>query len=114
METEANQEITLLEPETRAAIRAEAAAHNLNHEPQTLRSQRPPATAPPVGSFPPLDSVTRPTVPTDAAAYYLNRKSQTLRAWACLENGPLRPVRINGRLAWPVAAMRTLLKGETK
>jgi hypothetical protein len=62
--------------------------------------------------MPPLESVTCPTVPTDAAAYYLNRKPQTLRAWACLENGPLRPVRINGRLAWPVSAIRALVNGE--
>jgi hypothetical protein len=62
--------------------------------------------------FPPLEQVTRPTVPTDAAAYYLNRQPQTLRAWACLENGALRPVRISGRLAWPVAAIRALLNGE--
>jgi len=61
--------------------------------------------------YPPLEHVTRPTVPTDAAAYYLNRQPQTLRAWACLENGAMRPVRINGRLAWPVAAIRALLSG---
>ena len=62
--------------------------------------------------FPPLEQVTRPTVPTDQAAYYLNRQSQTLRAWACLENGALRPVRISGRLAWSVADIRKLLNGE--
>ncbi|PXX14776.1 hypothetical protein C8R27_11360 [Nitrosomonas ureae] len=61
--------------------------------------------------FPPLESVTRPTVPTDAAAFYLNRRPQTLRAWACLENGALRPVRINGRLAWNVREIRNLLSG---
>lgn len=53
--------------------------------------------------FTPLAQVTNPTVPTDAAAYYLNRKPQTMRQWACLENGAIRPVRINGRLAWNVA-----------
>lgn len=62
--------------------------------------------------FPPLEQVTRPSVPTDAAAYYLNRQPQTLRAWACLENGPIRPFRINARLAWPVADIRALLNGE--
>jgi len=62
-------------------------------------------------TFPPLELVTRPTVPTDQAAYYLNRQPQTLRAWACFENGPLRPVHINGRLAWPVAAIREIVKG---
>ena len=59
--------------------------------------------------FPPLEQVTRPTVPTEQAAYYLNRRPQTCRAWACLENGPLRPLRINGRLAWPVAELRRVL-----
>lgn len=63
--------------------------------------------------FPPLDQVTRPTVPTDQAAYYLNRKSQTLRMWACLEKGALRPIRINGRLAWYVDDIRELLDTST-
>lgn len=59
--------------------------------------------------FPSLESVTRPTVDTASAAYYLNRRPQTMRGWACLENGPLRPVRINGRLAWPVSELRRVL-----
>ena len=59
--------------------------------------------------FPPLEQVTRPTVPTEQAAYYLNRRPQTCRAWACFENVPLRPFRINGRLAWPVAELRRVL-----
>nr|WP_084217280.1 DNA-binding protein [Xenophilus azovorans] len=56
-----------------------------------------------------LDSVTKPHATTTEAAYYLNRKPQTLRAWACSEAGPLRPIRINGRLAWPVAGLKALL-----
>lgn len=59
--------------------------------------------------FPPLELENRPTVDTAAAAHYLNRRPQTLRGWSCLENGPLRPVRINGRLAWPVAGIRKVL-----
>ena len=59
--------------------------------------------------FPPLELVNRPTVPTEQAAYYLNRRPQTCRAWACLENGPIRPIRINGRLAWNVAELRRVL-----
>lgn len=59
--------------------------------------------------FPSLDAVTRPAVDTAAAAYYLNRKEQTLRGWACLENGPLRPVRVHGRLAWSVAEIKRVL-----
>ena len=64
-----------------------------------------------ITSYPPLEQVTRPTVPTEQAAYYMSRKSQTLRVWACLENGPIRPIRINGRLAWPVAKIKALLNG---
>lgn len=59
--------------------------------------------------FPPLDAVTRPAVDTAAAAFYLNRKPQTLRVWACLENGPIRPVRVNGRLAWRVADIKAVM-----
>jgi len=59
--------------------------------------------------FPPLDAVTRPAVDTAAAAFYLNRKPQTLRVWACHENGPIRPVRVNGRLAWRVADIKAVM-----
>jgi hypothetical protein len=48
---------------------------------------------------------------TADAAVALNRQPQTLRKWACLENGPIRPVRINGRLAWRVADIAALLRG---
>jgi hypothetical protein len=59
--------------------------------------------------FPPLELVNRPSVPTEQAAHYLNRRPQTLRGWACNEDGPLRPIRLNGRLAWKVADLRNLL-----
>jgi hypothetical protein len=59
--------------------------------------------------FPPLELVNRPTIETGAAAYYLSRRPQTLRGWACLENGPIRPLRINGRLAWKVSDLKSLL-----
>nr|WP_291939250.1 helix-turn-helix domain-containing protein [Limnohabitans sp.] len=60
-------------------------------------------------NFPTLDSVTKPTLTTGEAAHYLNRQAQTLRTWSCREDGPIRPVRIGGRLAWPVADIRRLL-----
>ena len=54
-----------------------------------------------------------PAVLTTAeAAPFINRRPQTLRKWACLENGPIRPIRINGRLAWRVADLEALLRGE--
>ena len=60
-------------------------------------------------AFVSLDSETRTAVDTACAAFHLSRQPQTLRAWACLENGPLRPVRVHGRLAWPVAELRRVL-----
>lgn len=51
-------------------------------------------------------------LPTNEAAPFINRKPQTLRSWACLENGPIRPIRINGRLAWKVSDLRKLLTGK--
>ncbi len=59
--------------------------------------------------WPPLHLVNAPTVGTEQAAYYMSRKGQTLREWACFDSGPLRPLRINGRLAWPVTRIRELL-----
>ena len=59
--------------------------------------------------FTPLELETRPTVDTAAAAYYLHLARQTLRIYACKENGPLRPVRISGRLHWKTEDIRHLL-----
>ena len=59
--------------------------------------------------FPPLEAITSPTVSTPAAAYYLNRQQQTLRCWSSLENGPLRPIRVNGRLAWRTSEIKKLM-----
>ena len=56
----------------------------------------------------PLEQVTKPNLKTEEAAYYLNRRPQTLRGWACLENGPLRPTRIGGLLAWSTATVKAL------
>nr|WP_241673266.1 DNA-binding protein [Lacisediminimonas profundi] len=61
-----------------------------------------------------MEQETRSHVETACAAFHLTRKSQTLRIWACLENGPIRPIRINGRLAWPVVELRRLLTGGTQ
>jgi hypothetical protein len=60
--------------------------------------------------FTSLDLERRTHVDTACAAYHLGRKPQTLRVWASSENGPLRPVRVNGRLAWPVADIRRVLR----
>lgn len=51
---------------------------------------------------------------TNDAAVLINRRPQTLRRWACLEDGPIRPVRINGRLAWRVSDLCDLLSGGAK
>jgi hypothetical protein len=63
-----------------------------------------------VSAFVPLDLEQRTHVDTASAAYHLGRKAQTMRVWASTEKGPIRPVRINGRLSWPVAEIRRLLR----
>lgn len=66
-----------------------------------------PSATPP--DFVPLHRETRPAVDTAAAAYYLSRQPQTLRGWACRGDGPLRPLRLHGRLAWRTEDLRRLL-----
>ena len=60
------------------------------------------------GQYLPLEQVSKPNLTTAEAGYYLNRAPQTLRVWACLENGPIRPRRIGGLLAWPTAEIKAL------
>ena len=64
--------------------------------------------------FPSLGHETREVVPTDCAAFHLNRRPQTLRGWACLDNGPIRPVRILARLGWRTDDIRRLVSGGAK
>ena len=59
--------------------------------------------------FIPLDKETRTHVSTRVMCHHLGRKEQTARCWACHEDGPLRPIRVCGRLAWAVADIRRLL-----
>jgi hypothetical protein len=56
----------------------------------------------------------RKAINTAEAAKALNRAPQTLRKWAYLECGPIRPIRINGRLAWPLDEIASLLSGSAK
>jgi hypothetical protein len=57
----------------------------------------------------PLSQEARAALPTPEAAFHLNRAQQTLRLWAMRGDGPIQPLRINGRLAWPVADLKKLL-----
>ena len=57
----------------------------------------------------PLAQETRSAITTAEAAIHLNRAQQTLWLWASQESGPIRPIRVMGRLAWPVADIKRLL-----
>lgn len=58
----------------------------------------------------PLAQETRTAITTAEAARHLNRAQQTLRLWAIRDgSGPIRPLRVNGRLAWPVAEIKRVL-----
>lgn len=65
-------------------------------------------------TYTPLEWEARAVLPTPEAAFHLNRAQQTLRLWAMHENGPIRPLRVNGRLAWPVADIRRVLQVESR
>lgn len=66
-----------------------------------------PATLP--FDFVPLHLEKRTHVNTRVMCCHLDRKEQTARIWAMSESGPLRPVRVHGRLLWPVSEIRRLL-----
>ena len=51
------------------------------------------------------------TLTTAQAAAALNRKPLTLNRWAFQKTGPVQPIRIHGRLAWPADQIAALLTG---
>jgi hypothetical protein len=57
----------------------------------------------------PLAQETRAALPTPEAAFHLNRATQTLRLWAMRNDGPVKCLRVGGRLAWPVAEIKALM-----
>ena len=61
--------------------------------------------------FVPLHLENRTHVSTAVLCRHLNRKEQTARGWASAETFPpgLKPLRVMGRLAWPVAGIRAAL-----
>ena len=70
-----------------------------------IRSDGPPEIEPPVS----LADERREALTTDIAAWHLGRKPQTLRAWACSERGPIRPMRVAGRLMWRTEDLRRVI-----
>lgn len=62
----------------------------------------------------PLEREARTAIPTSEAARHLGRACQTLRIWAMNDSGPVRPVKVHGRLLWPVKAIREALEGEAR
>ena len=77
-----------------------AATHDVGHNEK--------ASNPPV-DFVSLNKESRTHVSTTVMCHHLGRKEQTARGWACHEDGPLSPIRVNGRLAWAVADIRRIL-----
>ena len=61
--------------------------------------------------FVPLHLESRTHVTTAVMCRHLNRREQTARGWASAETFPpgLKPLRIMGRLAWPVAGIKAIL-----
>lgn len=57
----------------------------------------------------PLAEEKRTALPTAEAARHLNRTANTLTWWSHTGKGPIQPMRVNGRLAWPVAEIKRLM-----
>lgn len=87
----------------------------MNAAPQTCLEGKGAAISAPAiptpADFVPLHLETRTHVSTAVMCRHLNRREQTARGWACAETYPpgLKPRRIMGRLAWPVAGIRAVL-----
>lgn len=64
------------------------------------------------GAFPasiasPVLTITHVDTPT--AAKMLGFAENTLRKWHCLGTGPIKPVRVRGRLRWSLAEINRVL-----
>lgn len=56
-------------------------------------------------------AVVRAMMTTAQAAAALKRQPRTLNKWAFTKTGPVQPIRIHGRLAWPSDEIAALLNG---
>ena len=65
----------------------------------------------PLSKFTSLGLEARTHVDTATMCWHLGFAPQTARLWACKETYPagLKPIRVNGRLKWPVAGIRKTL-----
>ncbi len=84
----------------------DAVSYSTHHGVESAKDSVQP-NAPP--TYTPLADETRSALSTKEAAFHLNRAQQTLRLWAMSESGPIRPLRINGRLAWKLSDLRRVL-----
>lgn len=56
----------------------------------------------------PLGRELRTAITTREAAIHMSRAQQTLRVWA-IRGGPVKPVRVQGRLMWPVDQIKACM-----
>lgn len=91
---------------------ANATHHSIGVPKAETQRTKPQQFAP--ADFLPLHLETRTHVSTKVMCRHLNRKEQTARGWASAESFPdgLRPIRVLGRLQWPVAGIRKVLGEE--
>lgn len=57
----------------------------------------------------PLDQESRHALDTAETAAHLSLRPQTLRRWASDGSGEIQPLRVAGRLRWPVADIKRVL-----
>lgn len=57
----------------------------------------------------PIEEEKRATLSTKETAAHLGLANQTLRMWACYGSGPIQPIKVQGRLRWPVKKLALIL-----
>ena len=57
----------------------------------------------------PLEEEKRATLSTKETAAHFGLADQTLRTWSCYGNGPIQPIKVQGRLRWPVKKLALIL-----
>ena len=61
-----------------------------------------------------LKTETRVAIPNKEAAAALTLRTQTLRAWSSSGTGPIRSIKIGGRIYWRVTDLIRLLEGSVE
>ncbi|AMK75404.1 MULTISPECIES: helix-turn-helix transcriptional regulator [Methylomonas] len=61
-----------------------------------------------------IEDLQREVASNEEAAAYLGVKVSTLYNWSSTGNGPIKPVKIGGKLRWRIADLKALVAGSAE